>query len=98
LLAALVVPFVWVPVQAAHLGQFLGLAFFGTLGMTLMTQAFRLAPAAVVAPFDYTALLWATVLGFLFWAEVPDALTFAGAAVIIASGGFIIWRESRQPG
>jgi len=98
LLAALIVPFVWVPLRSAHLLQFAGLALFGTAGMTLMTHAFRLAPAAIVAPFDYTALIWATVLGLIFWAEVPDAMTFAGAAVIIASGGFIIWREGRQPG
>jgi drug/metabolite transporter (DMT)-like permease len=97
LFASLIVPFVWVPVRAEHALQFLGIAVFGTAGITLMTQAFRMAPAAIVAPFDYTALIWATVLGFLFWGEMPDWLTFAGAAVIIASGGFIIWRESRQP-
>jgi len=72
-----------------------GIAFFGTAGMTMMTQAFRLAPAVVVAPFDYTALVWATLLGLIFWAEIPDMATYAGAGVIIASGGFILWRESQ---
>lgn len=92
-LAALFMPFIWVPVQAAHLALFVGIAIFGTAGMGLMTQAFRFAPAAVVAPFDYTALVWATLLGWIFWGEVPDAVTYAGAVVIIASGVYIVWRE-----
>ncbi len=58
-----------------------------------MTQAFRFAPAAVVAPFDYTALLWATLLGWLLWGEIPDIATYVGAAIIIASGIAIVLRE-----
>ena len=95
LAAAVLMPFVWVPVQARDLWLFVGIAFFGTAGMTMMTQAFRFAPAALVAPFDYTALIWATLLGYVFWNEVPDAVTYVGAAVIIASGVFIVWREHR---
>lgn len=95
LAAAALMPFVWVPVAWGDLWLFAGLAFFGTAGMTMMTQAFRFAPAAVVAPFDYTALIWATLLGYAFWGEVPDALTYVGAVVIIASGIFIVWREHR---
>ncbi|MEC9403507.1 MAG: EamA family transporter, partial [Pseudomonadota bacterium] len=72
---------------------FLGIALFGTAGITLMTQAFRFAPAAVVAPFDYTALLWATLLGWLLWGEIPDIATYVGAAIIIASGIAIVLRE-----
>jgi drug/metabolite transporter (DMT)-like permease len=58
-----------------------------------MTQAFRLASASVVAPFDYSALLWATLFGWLLWEEIPDAATYAGAAIIIASGTYIVYRE-----
>ncbi|MEQ8739474.1 MAG: DMT family transporter, partial [Hoeflea sp.] len=74
---------------------FVAIAIFGTAGMTMMTQAFRLASAVVVAPLDYTAIIWATLLGWLFWTEIPDGFTFLGAAIIIASGVFIIWREHR---
>jgi drug/metabolite transporter (DMT)-like permease len=88
---------VWQPVQTAHLPVFVALAIFGTLGLTLISQAFRMAPAAVVAPFDYTALIWATLLGWMVWAELPDQWTYAGAAVIIASGIYIIFRETRAP-
>lgn len=90
-----IVPFIWNPVRPEDLWLFGAIAIFGTAGMTMITQAFRLAPAVVVAPLDYTAIIWATALGWLFWNEIPDALTFVGAAVIIASGVFIIWREHR---
>lgn len=92
-LSAALVPFFWQTVRPEDLWLFAGIALFGTAGMTLMTQAFRLAPAAVVAPLDYTALIWATALGWLFWNEVPDSVTFAGAGIIILSGIFTILRE-----
>lgn len=95
LFSGLVAPFAWQPLQTAHLPLFLAMAVFGTLGMMLMTQAFRQAPAAIVAPFEYTALVWASLIGWLVWGEVPDDWTYAGAAVIIASGIFIVIRETR---
>ncbi|MCE7030586.1 DMT family transporter [Jiella sp. CBK1P-4] len=95
LLSAVIVPFAWRPVAAEDLWAFVAIALFGTAGMTMMTQAFRLAPAVVVAPLDYTALLWATALGWLVWHERPDLATLFGAAIIIASGVVTIWREHR---
>ena len=95
LISLFIMPFIWTPVRFQDLWLFGAIAIFGTAGMTMMTQAFRLAPAVVVAPLDYSAIIWATLLGWMFWNEIPDALTFAGAAVIIASGVFIIWREHR---
>lgn len=95
-LTAFAMPFVWVTPKADDIGLFLGIAVFGTAGVTMITQAFRLAPAATIAPFEYTALLWATVLGWLFWSEIPDMATYAGAAVIIASGVFIVLREGKE--
>ena len=70
LISAPIVPFFWVPIRSEDLWQFAGIAIFGTAGMTMMTQAFRLAPAVVVAPLDYTGLLWATLLGCSFGAKV----------------------------
>lgn len=72
------------------------MALFSTLGLTLITQAFRIAPASVVAPFDYTGLIWATVLGWVFWREAPDALAYLGAAFIAGSGIYIALREARS--
>ena len=96
LFSGLGVPLVWQTPDWAHLPYVLGMAVFGTLGLTLISQAFRLAPAAVVAPFDYTALIWASLFGWLVWAEVPVLWTWLGAAVIVASGIFIVFRETRQ--
>lgn len=93
LLSAFIVPFVWTALRVEDLWLFFGIALFGTAGMTMMTQAFRFAPAVVVAPIDYSALLWATALGWLIWNEIPDFATYIGAAVIIASGVYIVLRE-----
>ena len=93
LLSGFISPFVWTAVRLEDLWLFFGIAIFGTAGITMMTQAFRFAPAAVVAPFDYTALLWATMLGWLIWGEVPDFATYLGAGIIILSGLFIVFRE-----
>ena len=95
-ISTLIVPFVWVPVRLGDLWLFAGIAVFGTAGMTMMTQAFRLAPAVVVAPLDYTGLIWATLFGWLIWRESPDMTTLFGAAIIVASGIFTILREKRQ--
>lgn len=86
----------WETVDTPHLPFFLGMAVFGTLGITLISHAFRLAPAAIVAPFDYTALIWASLFGWLVWGELPDIWTYAGAAVIIISGIYIVMRETRN--
>jgi drug/metabolite transporter (DMT)-like permease len=49
----------------------------------------------VVAPFDYIQLLWASLIGFSIWGEVPEPVTMAGALVVAGSGGYILWREIR---
>ena len=69
----------------------------GGLAHILLTESFRLAPASLVAPFDYTSMLWALVLGFAVFGEVPSVLVFIGAGIIAAAGLFVIWRE-RQLG
>lgn len=61
-----------------------------------LTRAYSMAPAAVLAPFDYTALLYATSIGWIWFGEWPDTITFAGAGILIASGLYILWRETRR--
>ena len=94
-LGGILTPLVWVPIRPGDLHLFLAIAVVGTAGVTLITQAFRLAPAVVLAPLDYTALIWATAFGWFIWSEIPDTPTMIGASVIIASGIFVIYRESR---
>ncbi|MCC5958468.1 MAG: DMT family transporter [Rhodobacteraceae bacterium] len=86
----------WTPVQAGDMALFVAIAVFGSLGLALIGQAFRMAPAAIVAPFDYTALIWATGLGWLIWGDIPMLWTILGAAIIVSSGIIIILREAKQ--
>jgi drug/metabolite transporter (DMT)-like permease len=72
-----------------------GLALAGGLAQITLTAALRLAPVALVMPMDYTSLIWATLLGFWIFAELPTPWVWAGAPVIIASGLVIVWREHR---
>jgi drug/metabolite transporter (DMT)-like permease len=71
------------------------LGLFGGLGQLLMTASLRFAPVAAVVPFDYVQLLWAVLLGYLFFADRPAATTAAGAAIIVASGLYTLYREHR---
>ena len=71
---------------------------FGSLGILCLTNAFRLAPAATVSPFEYSALIWAALLGYLLWQEVPDRFIVLGATIVISSGIYILYRETIKTG
>jgi drug/metabolite transporter (DMT)-like permease len=83
----------WVPVRTEHWPLLVGVGVLGALGQHFVTEAFRYAPASSVAPFEYTAILWALALDWVVWTHAPDAQMLAGAAVIIASGLYLIHRE-----
>ena len=83
----------WVPVRSEHWPLLIGIGILGALGQHFVTEAFRYAPAAAVAPFEYTALLWAVGIDWVFWAHPPNTQMLAGAAIIIASGLYLIHRE-----
>jgi hypothetical protein len=67
----------------------------GALAVHMLTQAFRSAPVSVVAPFEYTALLWGVGIDWLIWNTLPDTRFYLGGSIVIASGLFVIWRETR---
>ena len=93
-LAALTLPFGFVaPVDAVDALALAAVGLLGGTGFLLMTQAFRQAPVAVLAPFEYTTMIYAVVFGFLIWGDVPDAPLFAGAAIVIGCGLYILHRE-----
>jgi drug/metabolite transporter (DMT)-like permease len=71
------------------------LGLFGGIGQLFLTSALRFAPVSVVVPFDYTQLLWAVLLGWAIWDTHPPATTWAGAAVIVASGLYTLYREHK---
>ena len=56
--------------------------------------AYRNAPAAVIAPFDYTSMIWASLLGWMLWRETPEPAIWIGAAIIALSGIYITHRET----
>jgi drug/metabolite transporter (DMT)-like permease len=76
-----------------ELAALIGIGICGGLGHIVLTESYRFAPASLVAPFDYTSMLWALVLGYLAFGELPTALGFLGAAIIAGAGLFVIWRE-----
>lgn len=97
-LAGLVtLPFAWRTPTSGELALLIVIGFLGGLGHLLLTESYRFAPASVVAPFDYTAMIWAVILGFWMFGEVPTALVFIGAGIVAGAGLFVIWRE-RQLG
>jgi drug/metabolite transporter (DMT)-like permease len=92
----IMVNFFWVTPTMLDLGLFALAGFFGSIGVMCLTHAFRLAPVAAIAPFEYTALVWATLLGFLVWGELPDGVTLVGVSIVVVSGLYIIYRETRK--
>jgi drug/metabolite transporter (DMT)-like permease len=71
----------------------LALGITGGLAQLFLTGSLRWGPVSLVLPMDYSAILWATALGFLFWGSLPARATWAGALLIIGSGLYIVWRE-----
>ena len=85
----------WVtPATLLDLGLLVAIGLIGGFAQFAMTHAFRLAPVAIVAPFDYLALVFAMALGYAIWQELPDAWILSGAAVVVASGLYILHRET----
>ncbi|HYM29788.1 MAG TPA: DMT family transporter [Candidatus Cybelea sp.] len=82
------------PESAFHWGVLLSLGIFGGVGHYFVVKAFEGAPASVLSPFSYGQLLWAALLGFAFFGDFPDRWTWVGAAVIVASGLYMTYREA----
>jgi drug/metabolite transporter (DMT)-like permease len=71
----------------------MGCGVIAAAGLTLLTQAYRISQSNVVAPFEYTALIWGVLYGWMFWADWPDSTGWIGIAIIVSAGLFVIWRE-----
>jgi len=101
-LSLLILPFGWVnPTWEGAIG----LAAIGLIsgtGQILWTQAFKLVPAAILAPFSYTSMIWSIGFGYLIWGDLPTPVLIGGACVVVMSGLYILYREtirrqSRRP-
>jgi len=86
-------PFVYQPMPVTDLALTAVMAFLGMLGALASIAAYRMAPAVIVAPMQYSQIIWAALYGWLFFRETVDLYTAAGSAVIIASGIYIVLRE-----
>jgi drug/metabolite transporter (DMT)-like permease len=84
------------PASAGDAALLVGIGLLGGVAQLCLTEAYRCAPVSVVAPFDYTAMLWAVLLGMAVFGEQPGWPVLAGAAVVIASGLYILRRESMR--
>lgn len=74
-------------------GLFLMTGICVAVGHFFMIDTFRYVEAKVVAPFRYTGILWATILGFMIWGYLPDQLTVLGVSIVSASGLYILHRQ-----
>jgi S-adenosylmethionine uptake transporter len=97
LASACFLPFVWQPIGLNELRIGLQLGALGTIGGLALIAAYRIAPAIVVAPMQYSQIFWASILGFIFFAEVPGRMTAIGIAVIIAAGLALLLVAARAP-
>ena len=94
-ITAVSLPWVWQTPQPWHWLGFLAAGVLGIGATAFITLAFRFAPAAIAAPFDYTAMLWAVLLGWWFWGELPDLWVWVGSVLIIGSGLAIAYHDRR---
>jgi len=91
-------PFVYVPVDIVDLGASAVVALLALIAMTCLVTAYRLAPAVIVAPMQYSQIIWASLFGAIFFDESLDRMTMLGTGIIIASGLYIVLREDRRKG
>ncbi|MBT5433598.1 MAG: DMT family transporter [Rhodospirillaceae bacterium] len=84
----------WVTPSLHDLMFLIGIGFTSTVGQYLGVEAYRRAQPSMLAPFDYTALVWGAMLGFMFWGEIPSWSLVVGSVVLVASGLYILHRET----
>ena len=94
-ITALALPFVAVRPTLAEVPLLLGVGLSGAAAQWLISTAFRNARAAIVTVFNYSSIVWATLIGWMIWSEWPLPTVIAGSAIVIASNILMIWRESR---
>jgi len=90
-------PLGWVWPDSRQLLYLCLMGVAGGIGQLFMTESYRYAQASLTAPFDYASIIWAVILGYFAFGEVPGWNVWAGAIIVIIAGLFVIWRE-RQLG
>lgn len=83
----------WVMPAAFDVAMMMLCGVIAAAGLTLLTQAYRISKSNVVAPFEYTALVWGVLYGWIFWSDWPDTTGWIGITIIVSAGMFVIWQE-----
>lgn len=93
-LMGIAMPFVYVPMPFEHLALMMVIAVMGMTAMVFLIMAYQRGEAMIVAPMQYSQILWAVIFGALFFDELPDFFTLLGSGIIVMSGLYILQRES----
>jgi len=93
IVAGVVAPFGWIAPSVRDFGLMMILGVVAMAAFACVNRSLKLAPASVVVPYQYTMIVWAVALGWTVFGDAPDAFTLSGAAVIVAAGLYILWRE-----
>lgn len=86
----------WQPMPTRDLLLFMACGLIASIGLSLLTYAYRVAPSSSVAPFEYSFIIWGVLWGWLFWAQLPTALAWAGIALLIGAGLLVIRAEAQN--
>lgn len=95
LLSLLTLPFGWVMPDPTTLALLIGAGLLGGVAQILITSSYRFAPASMLAPYDYVSMIFAIIIGYLWFEELPTLVMLAGATLVICGNILVIWRESR---
>jgi drug/metabolite transporter (DMT)-like permease len=87
-------PFGWEPMSWTAVTLLVAAGFIGGVGQILLTESYRYADVSAVAPFEYTSIIWATIIGYFVFNELPDGTLLFGTVIVIGAGIFILYRES----
>ena len=91
---ALVQPWVWQPISQINWWLLVVAGFFGVIAQGALVKAYSIASPSLVAPIEYSGLVWAAIFGFVLWQDVPDGMSVMGAILIVASNIYILKREA----
>ncbi len=89
-----ILPFVYQPMPIAHIGLLAVVSLFGFTGALALIAAYRSGDAAIIAPMQYSQIIWAALIGAIVFGETPDRFTWIGAGVIVLAGVYVVLRES----
>lgn len=86
----------WQPMPTRDLLLFMACGLIASIGLSLLTYAYRVAPSSSVAPFEYSFIIWGVLWGWLFWSQLPTELAWAGIALLIGAGLLVIRAEAQN--